>query len=79
MTQHSTADDMDGLASHLQEMSERLETHITAAVRTILERSGYFHPSSLDALVMPVAGWACGLPYEAQQKGYVITPRGKVS
>lgn len=60
-------------AAKLEAMSERLEAEITAAVKTILENSGYFRSDSLDKLVMPVAAWACELPYEAHGKGLVIT------
>jgi hypothetical protein len=56
---------------HLQTMSERLESEITAAVRRVLENSKYFQPESLDKLVSPIAAWACGLPYEAHEKGYI--------
>ena len=61
------------IEGRLETMSERLEKEITEAVGTILAKSGYFRSDSIVELVKPVAAWACGLPYEAHEKGFVIT------
>jgi hypothetical protein len=72
MAQQSEPDDFEAVSNQLQEMSERLEDDIAAAVRAVLEKSGYFKPASLDQLVTPVAGWASGLPFEAYDKGHIL-------
>jgi hypothetical protein len=60
----------DDTAQQLEQMSEVLEKEVTAVVRDVLKK--YYHPSRLDELVKPVAGWACGLPFEAYEKGYPL-------
>jgi len=62
------------IGDKLQQMSERLEIEVTAAVRAVLEKSGYFIPEYMDDILHPIEGWACNLPHEAYDRGYVILP-----